>query len=346
MSGRRIYLDDAPGERRGVVTLDGRPERLLISRDGDFPVQQLGARVAARVRTVERALSSAFLDLGEGPDALLSLTGPAASLHEGAAIEVEIVAEARRDKGAIARLIGKVEGSPRLISPAPSMAERLRAFAPEARLVEDALAREAADAAEAAALAVEHGLPGGGNIAIEATRALVAVDVDLGAGRGDPRRVARQTNLLAIAHTARLLRLKALGGLVVIDLIGASHDGAALTAAVKAAFAPDEPGVSVGPVSRFGLLQLVAPHRFQPVADRMCDASGAPTAQTMALRLLRALEREGRADGGARLVGRCSPPTAQATDPHMHGLIQRIGARFEIRAEPAFAADQFDVSKL
>jgi Ribonuclease G/E len=342
MSRRRLYLDTAPGERRGVVTLDGRPERLLIARADDSPAQQLGARLVGRLRRVERTLASAFVDLGEGDEALLPLTGAAARLAEGAAVEVEVTGEARRGKGPVVRFLGPAEGPPRVLTPAPALAERLRAYAPDAALIEGADARAAADAAEAAALAVEHGLPGGGVIAIEATRALTAVDVDMGTQRGDPRRAGRQTNLAAIAHAARLLRLKALGGLIIIDLIGASHDGAALTAAVKAAFEPDEPGVSVGPVSRFGVLQLVTPRRFRPVAEILCDAEGAASPTTTALRLLRALEREGRADGGARLVGRCSPAAAQAAGPYMSELTDRLGPRFEIRAEPAFARDQFE----
>ena len=40
---RRAFLDRSPGETRGVVLLDGRPERLLIVRDGDA-TPRLGAR--------------------------------------------------------------------------------------------------------------------------------------------------------------------------------------------------------------------------------------------------------------------------------------------------------------
>ncbi len=106
MSGRRLYLDDAPGERRGVVTLHGLPERLLIERTDDLPVQQPQARVAARVRRIERVLSSAFLDLGAGPDAILPLGGASSgNISEGAWLEVEIVSAARAGKGAAARWI-------------------------------------------------------------------------------------------------------------------------------------------------------------------------------------------------------------------------------------------------
>src|SRR5271167_1653275 len=73
MTERRLYLDVGVGETRGVVTLDGRPERLLISRDGDLACQALGAEVVGRVRKVERQLALAFVDLGDGPDGVLNL---------------------------------------------------------------------------------------------------------------------------------------------------------------------------------------------------------------------------------------------------------------------------------
>jgi Ribonuclease G/E len=344
VSVRRLYLDDAPGEARGVVTLDGRPERLLIRRIDGSPRQMLGARLIARVRRVEAGLASAFLDVGEEPDAVLATTGAAASLVEGAAIEVEITVEPRRGKGAVVAFIGPAEGSPRLMRAAPGLADRLSSFAPAVEIVRGEPAREAADIAEAAAIAVEHALPGGGLIAIEPTRALTAVDVDLQAGAGDARRGARRVNLAAIEHAARLLRLKALGGLIVIDLIGAGHDGAALAAAAKAAFAADQPGVSIGPVSRFGLLQLVTPRRERPVAETLCNERGEMSPTTIALRLMRALQREALADGGARLESRCAPSVAAAAAPYMEALRERIGARFEVCASEAMAPDRFEVS--
>jgi Ribonuclease G/E len=344
MNQRSLYLDRAPGESRGVVTLDGRPERLLIQRADDSPVQRLGACVAARVRRIERSLASAFLDLGEGPEAILPLTGAAAALAEGAAIEVEIVAEARRGKGAVARLLGPAQGAARLIQSAPSLNERLVGFAPGQTVIEGAGARVAADAAEDAAVAIEHALPGGGSITIETTRALTAVDVDLGAAGGDPHRTARRVNLAAIAQAARLLRLKSLGGLIIFDLIGAGHDGAVLAAALAAAFEPDQPGVSIGPVSRFGVLQLTVPRRTRPVVEILCDADGLVSATTTALRLLRGIEREGRADGGARLIVRCAPAVAEATIAYRSELADRLGPRFEIRPDPALRRDQFEIA--
>jgi Ribonuclease G/E len=340
MSRRLLFLDRGPGEIRGVVTLDGRPERLLIERPGDPPAQRHGARLVARIASVDRSLASVFLDLGAGPQAMAPLTP---GLVEGAAVEIEIAAEARRGKGAVARLIGPAEGPPRLVAPAPGLAARLAAFAPDMGAVEGAEARDAADAAQDAALAVEHRLPGGGSIAVESTRALTAVDVDLGGRTGDPKRAARAAHLAAIAEAARVLRLKALGGLVVIDLIGRGHDGAALSAAAKAAFAPDEPGVSIGPVSRFGAFELALPRRWRPVAEILCDADGRLSALSRGLALLRGLERAALADPGARLVARAAPDAAAAAAPHMNELLARIGARAEIAADPALAGELFEI---
>jgi Ribonuclease G/E len=331
MSGRRrLYLDRSPGEALGMVTLDGRPERLLIFREGEPETQRLGARVAARVRRIERGQGSAFLDLGEGPDAVLPLAGHARGLAEGAAVEIGISAEARRGKGPVARLLGPASGAPALLAPAPSLVVRLQSYAPGEAIVEGAEARQAGDAAQDEALAVEHALPGGGSVAIEPTRALVAVDVDLGGrGGGDARRRTLNGNLAALREIARLLRLKGLGGLVVVDLAGAGQDGPALAAEAKSAFSPDEPGVALGPVSRFGTLTLALPHRFTPIAEVLLDADGHPSARTVAHRLVRALEREGRADPGGRLTGVCSPEVAAIA----RLAVRTLGPRFDVAEE-------------
>ena len=344
MSRVRLYLDRSPGETRGVLTLAGRPHRLLIQRDDDPDTAGLGRRYIARVARLDRGLASAFLDLGGEAQAMMALSGEAKSLVEGGSVEVEIAAEARRDKLALARLIGAGQGPARVLTAPRSVAQRLQALAPDQPLTEGREARDAADQAEAEVLAIEHPLPGGGSVAIQPTRALIAIDVDLGARAGDVRRIARQANLTALDMAARLLRLKGLAGLVVIDLVGSGHDGAALTQAAKAAFAPDEPGVGLGPLSRFGLLQIAVPWRVQPLAERLCDPAGVLTPATAALRLLRALEREGRADGGARLLGRCAPLAAQAAASYIPALTQSLGARFEICPDPTLRLDQMEVS--
>jgi len=344
MGQRHIYIDEGLTEIRGVVMLDRRPERLLIHRrHHDYP--QLGARYRARVLKVERRAGLALLDLGANVTAALRLKADRPTPVQGQGLEVEIAIEPQGDKAAVARMIGVVDGDPgRLVDP-PTVRERLLAFAPGATVTEGAQAREAADRAEDEALAIEHPLPGGGSIALETTRALTAVDVDLGSGAGrDPKRAARDANLSAIGETARLMRLKALGGLVVIDLVGRGHDGPALTRCVQTAFGPDQPGVVIGPITKFGTLELALPRRLRPVCDILCDANGRLSADTLALRFARAIEREGRADPGGRILARCAPEVAAAAGVYIDSLKRALGARLDVIPDLLLARETFQVS--
>jgi len=105
---RRLYLDRSPGEARGVVTLDGWPERLLIEREGAARGPRLGARYLARIAEIAPVLRLAYLDLG-GEEAVLALPREGAP-HRGATLEVEIAAEPRAGKAAVARSLGQGSG--------------------------------------------------------------------------------------------------------------------------------------------------------------------------------------------------------------------------------------------
>lgn len=345
MSERRAFLDIGIGESRGVVTIDGRPERLIIVRDDEPPRLQLGARLRARVRKVEPALGSAFFDLGEGTEALLAFK-PDARPVEGQSLEVEIRTEPRRGKLATVRVLGPADGPPGLIAPAPDVAQRLREIVRDEPFT-GRPAREMADEAEAEALEVLHALPGGGTLAIEPTRALTAIDIDLGERKGqDAKRVTRQANLTALGQAARLLRLKGLGGLVVIDLVGRGHDGNALMAAARAAFGPDNPGVAIGPVGRFGTMELTIPRRARPVLEILCEANGALSDRSLAHRLIRRIEAEAASQPGARIRATCAPAVAHAAEPLARQLAARIGARFVIDADPARPRDHPDAAPI
>jgi len=339
MSARRLYLDACPGEVRAVVTLDGLPERLFIERSGVDLGPALGARYRARIAEIAGDLRLARLDLGQSLQGVLPMK-PGAGLARGATVEVEVDAEARGGKAAGVRLIGPGEGRPELLAPAPDVRVRLAAAAPEAEVILGEGAREAADEAEAAALAIHHALPGGVSLSIESTRALVAVDVDRAGTAGASVKAVLEANRTAIGQAARLLRLKALGGTIVIDLIGFPRDGSLLQAEARTAFAPDQPGVSVLPVSRLGLLQLAKPHRERPAVERLCDVDGRLSARSIAQRLVRALEREGRADPGAQLIARCAPEAAAELRP----LAAALGPRFGVTEELGWDRLKSDIS--
>jgi hypothetical protein len=336
VSQRGLYIDPGFGETRGVLTIDRRPHRLLIDRGGDWPSQRLGAQSIVRVSKIERGLGFAFLQMPDGPDGLLPLSAALASLTEGAFIGVEVVAEARGDKpgaakGVTLRFIDISSGPVCLRTEAPDLEARLQALAPGVAITSGPEARQVCDMAQDEALTTTHLLPGGGSISLEPTRALVAVDVDVGSRSGaDARRIARQTNLAAIAETARLLRLKGLGGLVVIDLVGKGHDGTAFAEAARVAFAEEGAGVAIGPISRFGLFELSIPRGGAPIADRLLDETGQPSPLTTAFAMLGAMEREGRAEPGARIIAYCAADVAEAAMEPLAILIARVGPRFRV----------------
>lgn len=334
MSGRRtLYLDIGIGERRAVVMLDGQPERLLIERDSDVGRLLPGAVMAARVARVEKGLGVAFLEAPDGESLVVARAGLPDGSGEGRFVAAQVLAPARRGKSASAKVLSHDSGPLRWIGDGPDLRRRLQAFAPETSVIEGAAARDAADDAVSAVMEIEFPLRGGGRLTIEQTRALVAVDVDVGSAAGqDARFSATKINQIAIHEAARLARLKGLGGLMILDLAGKGHNGPLLIEAAKAAFAPDQPGVALGAISRFGVLEIAIPWRTTPVIERLADPDGQVSVQTEALALLRAIERE--AGPGLRVKALCSPAVAEAANALAPRLVERIGPRFDIQAEP------------
>lgn len=110
------------------------------------------------------------------------------------------------------------------------------------------------------AFAREVRLPSGGAIVIDHTEALVSVDVNSGrATRGsDIEHTAFNTNLEAAEEVARQLRLRDLGGLVVIDFIDmeSQRNQRDVENALRDALHADRARVQTGKISRFGLLEL------------------------------------------------------------------------------------------
>jgi hypothetical protein len=91
-------------------------------------------------------------------------------------------------------------------------------------------------------------------------------------------------------------------------------------------------------------LELALPRRLRPLGDMLAQPDGRPSTATLGLWLLRAIEREGRADPGAKLLARADPESAAAAQGHANLLAGRIGARFEIVSDPTRSRGVFEVS--
>jgi len=103
-------------------------------------------------------------------------------------------------------------------------------------------------------------LPSGGALVIDQTEALTAIDVNSARATkgGDIEETAFHTNLEAADEVARQLRLRDLGGLVVIDFIdmASSKHQRAVEDRLQAALKYDRARVQIGRISRFGLLEM------------------------------------------------------------------------------------------
>lgn len=335
MSAVEVFLDETPGETRGVVLRDGRCTHLLIQRESDPAETRLGARSVGRVVEINPGLRGAFVDLGGAAPGFLPLRRQD-RLTQGERLEVAVVAEPRRGKGATLRRLGPGEGPPRLLQPGPGVADQLRTLAPDVESITGLAAIDAGAEAEEEALSATHVFMSQGiDLALQRTRALVAVDIDYAASGGrDPKQGRAAANAAGLRQAARLIGLKQWGGLVVVDMVGDGQEAEAQMKAARAAFAHEQQAV-FAPVSRFGLMQLSLPWRRTPLEEVLLGGDGAATVQTRALALVRALRRQMLADTRApRLVAYCHPEEARIAAP----LAARLGPRAAVQADPAAPA--------
>lgn len=325
-----VFLDQTPGETRGLIARDGRLTHILIQREGDPAAVRLGARSVGRVAEINAGLKGAFVDLGGGQGGFLPLP-KAHDLKQGQKIEVEVVAEPREDKAATLRRNGAAEGDPRLLQAGPTVAQSLAALAPGVEVQAGAVAIEAVWEAEEEALGRRVVLAGV-DLAVQRTRALIAVDIDSAAGKGSGKSGgARQANLTGLAEAARLIRLNRWGGLVAIDLIGGGQEAEPLIQAARAGFG-DDPDIVFGPLNRFGVLMLSLPWRLTPLEEVLNGADGRPSEMARGIAIVRRLRHALLADTRSpRLFARCTPQEAEIAGP----LVEKLGPRAHLRPDPA-----------
>ncbi len=338
-----VFLDETPGETRGTIARDGRFEHLLIERESDPACYRLDARSVGRVVAVDAGLRAAFVDLG-GPEPLAFLPlRKDDAVTTGQKVEVVVTAEPRETKGATVRRVGAAEGDPRLLGAAPSVAERLASLAPNVAVQTGAAAIQASREAEDEALSRDGLFAGTGlDLAVERTRALIAVDIDyVGVPGRDGRKGRAGANLEGLKQAARLIRLRRWGGLVAIDLIGVAHDPKAVAALAKASFG-DDPDIIFGPINRFGVLQLALPWRLSPIEDVLHGSNGARRGETLAIDLVRRARHALLSDTTvARLDVRCAPAEAAIAA----SLLSRLGPRVRLVPDAAFQPGHAEIKE-
>ena len=159
----------------------------------------------------------------------------------------------------------------------------------------------------------EVALPSGGSIVVDYTEALVSIDINSArATKGsDIEETALTTNLEAAEEIARQLRLRDLGGLIVIDFIdmASNRNQREVENRLRDHLKTDRARVQVSRISRFGLMEM-SRQRLRPSLDEAshvvcprCNGQGSIRGvQSLALSLLRLVEEEAIKDNTGRVV--------------------------------------------
>ncbi|MBE2294695.1 MAG: Rne/Rng family ribonuclease [Phycisphaerales bacterium] len=159
----------------------------------------------------------------------------------------------------------------------------------------------------------EVSLPSGGGIVIDYTEALVSIDINSArATRGaDIEETALTTNLEAAEEIARQLRLRDLGGLIVIDFIdmNIARNQREVETRLREMLKMDRARVQVGRISRFGLLEM-SRQRLSPSLDEAshmicprCNGQGTiRNIDSLALSVLRLIQEEAMKDKTGRVI--------------------------------------------
>ena len=154
----------------------------------------------------------------------------------------------------------------------------------------------------AAALSRRADLPSGGYLIIERTEALTSIDVNTGrfVGRSSLEETIVQTNIEAAREIAYQLKLRRIGGLIIIDFIDMEEleNRARVEQAMQQALAGDRGRVKIGRISEFGIMEMTRKRTGESLTQMLtdscphCDGSGlVSTAETVVYEILRELRR-------------------------------------------------------
>ncbi len=184
-------------------------------------------------------------------------------------------------------------------------------------------------------------LPSGGAIVIDHTEALTAIDINSARSTrgGDIETTAYNTNLEAADEIARQLRLRDLGGLVVIDFIDmeSAKNQREVENRLRDALHFDRARIQTAKISRFGLLEL-SRQRLAPSLEESnhttcprCNGIGhIRGTESSALNILRIIQEEAMKDSSAAIHAQVPVDVATFLLNEKRGDINRIEARFKI----------------
>src|SRR6266852_4563055 len=184
-------------------------------------------------------------------------------------------------------------------------------------------------------------LPSGGAIVIDHTEALVAIDVNSARATrgGDIEETALRTNLEAADEVARQLRLRDLGGLIVIDFIDmeSQRNQRDVENRLRDALKFDRARVQIGKISRFGMMEL-SRQRLQPSLEETahincprCSGTGfIRGTESTALHVLRIMQEEAMKENTGAVHAQVPVDVASFLLNEKRAEIQKLEGRLKV----------------
>jgi len=198
----------------------------------------------------------------------------------------------------------------------------------------------------------------GGYIVIDATEAMVTIDVNTGrfTGKKSQEDTILKTNLAAATEVARQLRLRDLGGIVVVDFIDMDQEGhrRQVVDALRSALSKDGARTRVFPISELGLVEMTRQRVREPLLNYFsqdcpnCQGTGKiPSLPAAAMRIERSLRRVGAHTKERDIQLTLHPALATYVFDHqghrLELLERQYGFRVDIREDPRLRRDELRI---
>jgi ribonuclease E len=204
-------------------------------------------------------------------------------------------------------------------------------------------------------------LPSGGSIVIDHTEALVSIDINSARSTkgGDIEATALNTNLEAADEIARQLRIRDLGGLIVIDFIdmGPQKNQRAVENRLREAVRQDRARVQIGKITRFGLLEM-SRQRLRPSLGESsyhtcprCSGFGTiRSVESLALAILRIVGEEARKERTVKVIAQLPVEVATYLLNEKRDWVQNLEARHDTQvvliANSALETPHYDIRRV
>jgi ribonuclease G len=204
-------------------------------------------------------------------------------------------------------------------------------------------------------------LKSGGYITIEHTEALVAVDVNTGryVGKHNLEETILKTNLEAVKEIAYQIRLRDIGGIIIIDFIDMDKKAnqEKVFNALTEALEKDKSKTHVLPMSEMGLIQMTRKRTREPLTRILCepcdycDGEGyIISKQSICYTIFRDILRESQEMNGIRLTLRVNPQIAELLHGEENHLItdleKTIGKQIVIYPNTTYHVEEYDIFEI